>query len=149
MPFCEHTLLNGLSFNICFDKIFISQDFWNELELALFGIIDLLIKKMFNLYSSLFTILWHKTWRKPQLVINGKIVIHSCLTNQFSGKNCTGCLKKHWNSVFLKFSNFCIDGDIAKFVHSNWVFSTNTNFRILISLQPDDLNLWYFKLRLF
>lgn len=94
MPFCEHTLLNGLSFNICFDKIFISQDFWNELELALFGIIDLLIKKMFNLYSSLFTILWHKTWRKPQLVINGKIVIHSCLTNQFSGKNCTGCLKK-------------------------------------------------------
>ena len=31
----------------------------------------------------------------------------------------------------------------------NWVFATNSNFLIFISLQPDILNLWYFKLILF
>ena len=31
----------------------------------------------------------------------------------------------------------------------NWVFSTNSHFLTLISLQPDSVNLWYFKLRLF
>ena len=30
-----------------------------------------------------------------------------------------------------------------------WVFATNTNFPILISLQPDDVNLCYFELSLF
>ena len=31
----------------------------------------------------------------------------------------------------------------------NWVFATNSNLLIPISLQPDVVNLWYFKLRLF
>ena len=31
----------------------------------------------------------------------------------------------------------------------NWVFATNSTFLIPISLQPDNLNLWYFKLTLF
>ena len=31
----------------------------------------------------------------------------------------------------------------------NWVFATNLNFLTPISLQPDGVNLWYFKLRLF
>ena len=31
----------------------------------------------------------------------------------------------------------------------NWVFVTNSNFLMSISLQYDDANLWYFKLRLF
>ena len=31
----------------------------------------------------------------------------------------------------------------------NWVFATNSYFQIPVSLQPFDLNLWYFKLRLF
>ena len=30
----------------------------------------------------------------------------------------------------------------------NWVFATNSIFVIPISLQPDDVNLWYFKLTL-
>ena len=30
----------------------------------------------------------------------------------------------------------------------NWVLVTNSNFVIHISLQPDGVNLWYFKLRL-
>ena len=32
---------------------------------------------------------------------------------------------------------------------TDWVFGTNWNFLITISLQPDDVNLWYFKLTLF
>ena len=31
----------------------------------------------------------------------------------------------------------------------NWVFATNLNLRNFISLQPDDVNLWHFKPRLF
>ena len=31
----------------------------------------------------------------------------------------------------------------------NWVFATNLNFLSPISLQPNGVNLWYFKLRLF
>ena len=31
----------------------------------------------------------------------------------------------------------------------NWVFETNSDFLIHISLQPDGINLLYFKLRLF
>ena len=31
----------------------------------------------------------------------------------------------------------------------NWVFTTNSNFLIPISFQPDVITLWYFKLRLF
>ena len=31
----------------------------------------------------------------------------------------------------------------------NWVFATNPNFLIPILLQPDGVNLWYFKLRFF
>ena len=31
----------------------------------------------------------------------------------------------------------------------NWVFAANSNFRIQIPLQPDGVNLQYFKLRLF
>ncbi len=31
----------------------------------------------------------------------------------------------------------------------NWVFATNSHFLTPISLQPDDVNLWYFKLKLF
>ena len=31
----------------------------------------------------------------------------------------------------------------------NWVLATNSNFLIPISLQPDGVNLWYFKLGLF
>ena len=31
----------------------------------------------------------------------------------------------------------------------NWVYATNSHFSTPISLQPDDVNLWYFKLRLF
>ena len=31
----------------------------------------------------------------------------------------------------------------------NWFFATNSNFHIPISLRPDGVNLWYFKLRLF
>ena len=31
----------------------------------------------------------------------------------------------------------------------NWVFAMNLQFLTPISLQPDDVNLWYFKLRLF
>ena len=30
----------------------------------------------------------------------------------------------------------------------NWVFATNSDFTIAISLQPDGINLWYFKLSL-
>ena len=30
-----------------------------------------------------------------------------------------------------------------------WVFVTNSNFLIPIFVQPDDVNLWYFKVRLF
>ena len=30
----------------------------------------------------------------------------------------------------------------------NWVFATNSDLTIAISLQPDVLNLWYFKLSL-
>ena len=32
---------------------------------------------------------------------------------------------------------------------TDWVFGTNWNFLITIYLQPDDVNLWYSKLRLF
>ena len=35
------------------------------------------------------------------------------------------------------------------FQQRNWVFVTNSNFKIPISFQPDSVNLWYFKLRLF
>ena len=31
----------------------------------------------------------------------------------------------------------------------HWFFATNSNFHIPISLRPDGVNLWYFKLRLF
>ena len=31
----------------------------------------------------------------------------------------------------------------------NWVFATNLNFLTPISLQPDGVSLWYFKIRLF
>ena len=31
----------------------------------------------------------------------------------------------------------------------NWVFATNSNFLISMSLKPHGVNLWYFKLRLF
>ena len=31
----------------------------------------------------------------------------------------------------------------------NWVFATNSNFQVPISLQSDSVNLWYLKLRLF
>ena len=31
----------------------------------------------------------------------------------------------------------------------NWVFATNSNSIIPISLQPDGVDLWYFKLKLF
>ena len=31
----------------------------------------------------------------------------------------------------------------------DWVFATNSNLLIPLSLQPDGANLWYFKLRLF
>ena len=34
-------------------------------------------------------------------------------------------------------------------VQWNWAFATNTNFLIPIYLQPNVVNLWYFKLRLF
>ena len=34
-------------------------------------------------------------------------------------------------------------------VERNWVFATNLNFLTPISLQPDGVLLWYFKLRLF
>ena len=33
------------------------------------------------------------------------------------------------------------------YAERNWVFAANSNF--LIHLQPEDENLWYFKLRLF
>jgi len=36
-----------------------------------------------------------------------------------------------------------------KKIQRNWVFATNSNLLIPISLQPDGANLWYFKLRLF
>ena len=35
------------------------------------------------------------------------------------------------------------------FRRRNWVFATNLHFLTHISLQPDVVNLWYFKLRLF
>ena len=31
----------------------------------------------------------------------------------------------------------------------NWVLATDSDFQIAISLQPDGVNLWYFKLSLF
>jgi len=31
----------------------------------------------------------------------------------------------------------------------NWVFATNSNFLTPIASQPDGVNLWYFKLKLF
>jgi len=34
-------------------------------------------------------------------------------------------------------------------IKRNWVFATKSNFRIPISLQPDDENLSYVKVRLF
>ena len=37
----------------------------------------------------------------------------------------------------------------AKICQRKWVFVTNSNALIPISLQSDDVNLWYFKLRLF
>ena len=48
--------------------------------------------------------------------------------------------------IFLKFMFYII------FLERNWFLVTNSNFLILIILQPmghDGANLWYFKLRLF
>ena len=46
-----------------------------------------------------------------------------------------------------KISNFTFVA--FEFFQRNWFFVTNSNFLILASLQSDDVNLWYFKLRLF
>ena len=42
-------------------------------------------------------------------------------------------------------------GNLGTFISKerNWVFAKNLNFLTPISLQPDGVNLWYFKLRLF
>jgi len=37
----------------------------------------------------------------------------------------------------------------AKCLIGNWVFATNLHFLTPISLQPDGVDLWYFKLRLY
>ena len=45
-----------------------------------------------------------------------------------------------------------LKGRLWKFRKSqkrNWVFGTNANFLISISLQSDGVHIWYFKLRLF
>ena len=34
-------------------------------------------------------------------------------------------------------------------ISGNWVFATNSNVQILISLQPDNVNPWYFKIRIY
>ena len=47
-------------------------------------------------------------------------------------------------STYLFISIFNI-----KRLQRNWDFATKSNFRIPISFQPHDENLWYFKLRLF
>ena len=51
----------------------------------------------------------------------------------------------------LSMYHYCIfklNEDIAKFVQRNWVFVTNSNFPIPITLNPDCVSLWHFKLRL-
>ena len=37
---------------------------------------------------------------------------------------------------------------LLKITYEYWVFATNSNFLIPIFLQPDGINLWYFKFRL-
>ena len=46
-----------------------------------------------------------------------------------------------WRNVKVVFS-------LLKNMERNWVFATNLIFLILISLQPDGVNLWIFKVRL-
>ena len=45
------------------------------------------------------------------------------------------------NCVFLK--------GLVKNLQRNWVFTTNSHFLTHKSLQPNGVNLWYFKFRLF
>ena len=39
--------------------------------------------------------------------------------------------------------------ETEKSAKRNWVLATNSDFQIAICLQPDGVNLWYFKLLLF
>ena len=50
---------------------------------------------------------------------------------------------------FVKYNQGFWDKVVKKKTERNWVFVTNSNCLIPISLQSDYVNLWYFKLRLF
>ena len=60
------------------------------------------------------------------------------------------------NNFILKYQSFkplgCNDIGIKSLSlrqKVNWVLATNSDFQLAISLQPDGVNLWYFKLSLF
>jgi len=61
-------------------------------------------------------------------------------------------------TIFEEFEQICNqsyeekeiqNNDFLIFSQQNWVFAANTNFLIAISMQPNVVNHWNFKLRLF
>ena len=51
--------------------------------------------------------------------------------------------------IFIKEQNISLKGKTFDIKKRNWVFVKTPNFRIPISLQSGDVNLWYFKPRIF
>jgi len=53
-------------------------------------------------------------------------------------------INKDTHEIHNFFSFACSKKLLQKWVQRNWVFATNSNLLIPISLQSDDANLWYF-----
>ena len=84
-----------------------------------------------------------------------------CVLSTFYNQNINFFVYNAYNNITLMeliklifyFNHFSLESN--QFIRNmikqiwNWVFATNSNFLIPISLQPDGVGLWYFKLTLF
>ena len=53
------------------------------------------------------------------------------------------------SSLSISIAKIHYKNAVKRFCERNWVLATNSDFQIAISLQPDDVNFWYFKILLF
>jgi hypothetical protein len=82
-----------------------------------------------------------ETWWTIQKFGNYKLTIMICVLKIEGNIFSFGWYFALW--IRIHGSAFC------KEIQRNWVFVTNSNLLIPISLQPEGANYWYFKLRLF
>ena len=104
----------------------------------------LLSVKRRNMFANICS-KWH-TAKKTQLT--SFLVLCSTTFLKIPFLHCNFITDKVINIVYYNVLRhiFC---NLILTLERNWVFATNINFLTPISLQPDSVNLWYFKFRLF